>query len=116
MSIRSMLRSSATIQRATVAATTFSSGGKKTWANLYLNIDCDVQPVSAHELASLGREQAYCTHTMYCVPGDVPLAAASDKVVFDSREFEIVGPPRDTDSVGRLLAIDLLERVGVAVD
>ena len=115
MSIRGMLRSTATIQRATTAATTFSSAGAKTWADLYASIDCDLQPVSAHELAALGREQAYRTHKMYCVPADVSAVTAGDKVVFGTREFEIVGV-RDTDSVGRLMVLDLYEVVGVAID
>ena len=118
MSIRSMLRSTATIETPTFAATTYSSGGAVTYANLYIGVDCDIQPVrpiTGRETIALGREQAYQTHNMYCVATDVPLVAASDKVIFGTREFEIVGV-RDTDSVSRLMVLDLLERVGVKVD
>ncbi len=115
MSIRTMLRSTATIQRFTAAATSFSDGGAKTWANLYADIACDIQPVSAHESIALGTEQAFRSHKMFCVPGDITGTTTADRVLFNGRYFEIVGV-RDVDELGRLKVLDLLERVGVKVD
>lgn len=115
MSIRSMLRNSATIQTPTTAATTYSDAGTKTWANLYVGIDADIQPVTSHETTMFGGEQSVVTHIMYCVPADVPAIAAKDKVLFDSREFEIVGV-QNTDHVNRLMRIGLVETKGRTVD
>lgn len=57
---------------------------------------------------------------MYCIPGDVVGTTAGCRVFLKplrspTRYFEIVGV-RDTDEIGRLLVLDLLERVGVTVD
>lgn len=121
MSIRSMLRSLATIQRATTAATTFSSAGTKTWATLYADVPCDIQPggsrgtPGATETILYGGEQSVVRYRMYCLPAHVPLVTAGDRVLFNGRYFEIMGV-RDTDEVSRLVTLDLLEIKGRTVD
>lgn len=115
MSIRSMLRNRATIQQATISATTYSSAGTKTWSTRHSNVKCDIQPLSAAEAIRYSSEQSAVSHKMYCMPGEVTGTVASDRVVFNGRYFEITGV-RDTDEIGRLLVIELLEITGRTVD
>ena len=115
MSIRTMLRNVATIQSFVTSATTYSSGGTKTWSDRHANVRCDIQPLSAAESIRYSSEQSAVSHKMYCVPGDATGTTAGDRVIFDGRYFEVTGV-RDTDEVGRLLVIELLEIPGRTVD
>ncbi len=115
MSIRSMLRNTATIQQDVTSATTYSSGGDKTWSDRHTSVRCDIQPLSAAESIRYSSEQLAVSHKMYCVPGDVTGTIAGDRVIFKGRYFEITGV-RNIDEVSRLMTIELLEIVGRVVD
>lgn len=96
----------ADVEHATPSATTFSTGGAKTWANLISDLKCRIEPLSAQERLQSQAEGKYRTHRLYCFPADVTAVTEADRVLFDSRYFDIVAI---NDWRDRLKRIDLLE-------
>lgn len=115
MSLSSLLILTADIERALPSPRTYSTGGTKTWVTIYPDVRCDIQPRNTTDAYALGTEQAFATHRMFCEPADVPGVHEQDRVIYDSRYFEVIGV-RDVDELGRLMVLDLLEIKGRIVD
>lgn len=66
-----------------------------------------IQPATSHERAIAMQRDDEITHIMYAA--DDPSIDARDRLVFDSRNFDVVSKPIDTDEQGRLWRWEALE-------
>ena len=102
--ISGMLRSLCTIQRRTDVDDNYMTRAT-TWADVFVNVKCDIQPRSGDELAQYGRVMVDVTHVMYSEPIEL---REKDRVVSGGTTFEVV-VVRDIARRGRLYTTGLRE-------
>ena len=110
MSLAQMMIHIARVERATDAATTFSSAGAKTWTPIFPVVACQIQPMSARERVEFSRNQQEISHTMYV--NRALSIESGDRVYYAGKPFSVVGI-RNIDYRNRLTTIDLLELTNV---
>jgi head-tail adaptor len=92
MSLKSMLRSSGTLQRQT--STKDASGGKtQAWATVTASVPCDIQPASGNLQFQYAQRHLVVTHQIF-VASDIG-ARETDRFTSGSRTFRVMGwtPP-----------------------
>ena len=105
MSVATLCRSRVTIRRKSVASRNSIGGAVQTWTDLWVNFPMDVQPLDAKDRALYGRDTELVTHRGYTYR---PGITHADQVVHGGKTFTVQGAS-DTDSLGRLYVIELLE-------
>lgn len=104
MSLQTLFNTLADIERVTLENDGMG-GQRETWAVVFTDVACRIQPVRGLEAVLWNKETVTTTHHLYCLPIDITEA---DRVSFDSRIFDIE-VVRDIDEQGRLLVLDLKE-------
>ncbi len=109
MSIEDFFNSTVEVQRVT-REDDDAGNWDEVWNTLISGLHCCIQPRKTFEFVAHNKEQGEVTHIMYAKPTAIGMRP-SDRVVFGSEIFEIIGPPRDIDYLGRFLTMDLKQVV-----
>jgi len=83
-----------------------SGGQKNTFAAVYTNLPCSVQPITATWQIVYSQRHIETTHSIYF--NSNPTIQIADQIVFGSRTF-MVQAIRDLISLQRVLVVDCLE-------
>ncbi len=106
MTLASLLVHVVTVSR--VTRTPDGAGGwTEARADVYVDVPCRVQPLTAEEIGAFGTVEAFATHRIYL--GGTADIRADDRLTFGARTFLVAGPARNIDELDRLVTVDALE-------